>query len=188
MKQYWRRLSLSLLALPLLILALPAAATAHVLKQDNGISAVLHIPPDDNPQAGQSTELDLSFGDDANAFSLTDCHCLVTIESDSSKIIYRAVPQPALKGATLDSIAHVTFPTVGVYHLTVSGSATHGNFKPFSLDFLVRVAGAVGGTATMTSRKGDEIIIISLGSLAILGLFAYTNMRAGGRYVTEQSP
>jgi hypothetical protein len=188
MSWFFRRLKLSLVMLPLLLLAAPGIASAHVLKQDNGISAVLHIPPEDNPEAGQVTDFDLSFGDASNAFSLPDCRCQVTVKNSNGKTLYQTVPKPAQQGDTLDSVVHFNFPTIGVYNLTVSGSAIHGNFKTFQLDYLIRVATSVNGPALATgSGQGSEVLIISVGSLAILAMFAYTGMRAGGRYVTQSA-
>ncbi|MEJ0073385.1 MAG: hypothetical protein WDN27_04895 [Candidatus Saccharibacteria bacterium] len=51
-------------------LAIPGAASAHVLKIDGSIGGVLHINPDDNPTTGNPTDYILSFDDDSGKFNL----------------------------------------------------------------------------------------------------------------------
>jgi hypothetical protein len=182
-----KTISMSLAAISLLLMSTTGLASAHVLKEDNGISAVLHIPPEDTPEANTATELDLSFGDNANAFSLPDCNCKVTVKN-GPQVIYQAVPKPALEGATLDSIVNVNFPVIGVYDVIVDGSAKDGKFQPFHLDYLVRVATSATGGETMKTSKGagSEVVVIGVGSLAILIMLAYNSISIGGRYVKKK--
>ena len=162
----------------LVAMSVPLAAMAHVLKEDNGISAVLHIPPEDNPVSGHKTELDLSFSD-ANNFSLTYCKCKVLVK-DSGKLITHSTPVPAVAGATLDAIAYVTFPSSGVYDVIIDGKATSNQFHDFSLDYLVRVTGQNNQTNNYSS--GYQVLIVGSGALIILFIIAYQKIKYGGRY------
>ncbi len=155
-------------------------AGAHDLKQDNGISVVLHIPPEDNPKAGQLTELELSFGDNKDAFTLQDCDCQVMVKH-GSRILQTLTPEPAQTGATLDSKVYVQFPNIGVYDIVVAGKARDATFGTFSLDYSVPVATSNSG-ARVSSGQGSEILLISSGSLITLTVLAYGAIKQGGRY------
>jgi hypothetical protein len=164
-------------------------AAAHVLKQDNGISGVLHIPPEDDPSAAQPTELNLSFGDARDAFSLADCNCTVVVKTSTgagsiARVVETAPLHPYYSDSTLDSKTSVTFPTIGVYNVIVKGSARDSKFPAFQLDYLVRVATSADGSTAPANNNGTAVVFISVSSLIILGMIAYTNMRVGGRYVT----
>jgi hypothetical protein len=185
-KELIRYVSVSFMMVSVMLLATGGTASAHVLKEDQGVSAVLHIPPDDSPAAGEPTELDLSFGDDAHTFSLPDCNCQVII-TQGTRTVLRTVPKPAVEGATLDSIITVTFPEIGVYNVGVTGSAKQGTFHSFKLNYVVRVATVANGTRTAAGH-GGEIAIVGLGSIAILSLLAYTNLHARGRDRPKPTP
>jgi hypothetical protein len=181
----------SVLALAAVLVALPGiglgTASAHVLKQSNGISGVLHIPPDDNPKAGEVTTLGISFGDKTGAFGLQDCDCKVAIAQDG-KTLQTVVPVPALEGATLDSYSKVTFPKVGVYDVVATGTSKTGAFPTFKLDYAVRVASAAGGdlaSTTASSSTNLTPIIIGLGTFALIAVVAYGAIGQGGRYAPE---
>ncbi len=162
-------------------------ASAHLLEQNNGISAVLHMPPDDNPQAGQITKLYLSFGNSANQFRLQNCTCQVSIKNNGRTLL-TTTPQPAQNGAPLNSVASITFPAIGVYDVIVIGSAKNGEFQAFQLDYLVRVATATASRSTMTQNSGGTALMISAGSLLILGIFAYIAIQHGSRYSSLSKP
>jgi hypothetical protein len=179
MKRSLYIVSLSFGALLLVVCGTTGLAAAHVLKQDNGISGVLHIPPEDNPQAGQPTELDVAFGSTNNTFSLADCNCQIITKS-RNQVLQTVTPQPYLSGATLASRATVQFPQAGVYDVIVKGRAKDGTFNAFQLDYLVRVTAPAG--ATSPSNNGSSVVIISAGSLVILILVAYNAIQSGQRY------
>lgn len=170
-------------ALPLITIITVTPAVAHVLKTDNGITAVLHIPPEDNPVASQPTELDFSFSDNKNAFNLNDCNCQVAVKSNG-KVLQTTSIRPALAGATLEGVAKVQFPAVGVYDLVVTGSPKAQNFASFQLDFLERVTGSANGVPA-TSGNGSSVLIISAGSLIILGMVGYTTIQRNRTYAPK---
>ena len=185
MKRLFQAIGISLGLLPLLLLTTGGLVSAHVLKEDNGISGVLHIPPEDNPEAGQPTELDESFGDAQNTFSLQDCSCKVVVTMNN-QTIQTTIPTPALSGASLESVAIINFPAVGVYNVIFEGSAKDGKFHTFNLNYLVRVPTVVGGT-TQVSGQGQEVLVIGLGNLAILIMVGVAMVRGGGRYARKPS-
>ncbi|MGC1176474.1 MAG: hypothetical protein WA843_00225 [Candidatus Saccharimonadales bacterium] len=159
-------------------------ARAHVLKQDNGISGVLHIPPEDNPEAGQPTTLEVSFGDAKNAFSLQHCDCRALVKNNG-QLVRTAALRPALAGATLNATTSVQFPVIGVYDVIVEGVPKDGTFHAFQLDYLVRV---VGGTPSDASGStGSSVVIVGVGSLIVLCMVAYSAIQRGGRYTLSDS-
>jgi hypothetical protein len=175
------------LVLLIMALALPlmsvGVASAHVLKEDNGISAVLHIDPDDDPIAAQPTPVGVAFSADGG-FSLQDCNCYVHIVSDGQTIQTDAI-NPGEPGATLTAVSSVQFPKIGVYDLIVGGSAKDGKFPTFKLDYLERVATSADAPATSSSSNGSSVLIISAGSIVLLSMIGFTTIRRNGRYAPK---
>ena len=63
----------------LLFLICTVNVQAHILKTDGSIGAVLHIDPDDDPIARQSSYFFFEFKDKQNIFKLENCDCKITI-------------------------------------------------------------------------------------------------------------
>lgn len=125
------------------IICLPAVVSAHVLKIDGDIGAVLHINPDDNPVSGQPTDYVLYFEDYTGRFDLSACRCRVSVGKDGRTLASR--PLSGASGLTSDN--KFTFPGPGAYDLRISGQPERaGSFQPFALDYTVRVTG--GGHST----------------------------------------
>ncbi len=161
---------------------------AHVLKQDHGISGVLHIPPEDNPQAGETVRLNVAFADKKNSFSLANCDCRAVIKLNGKTM--QTVPlRPYFSGSTLNSTSTVTFPAIAVYDVALLGTSRNNSFPAFQLNYLVRVAtSATSPAAASDTTKGASVIIIAAGSLAILALFAYVAIASGPRYKKKPQP
>lgn len=129
----------------LLTLGLPAVASAHVLKVDGTIGAVLHINPDDDPTAGSSTDYAMSFDDDTDRFSLPKCNCNVSIIENGQTI----ATEPLAASSDTVSENRYTFDKPDVYTLRFTGTPkTAGAFQPFTLSYEVRV---IGGRPTTQS-------------------------------------
>jgi hypothetical protein len=153
-------------------------AFAHVLKTDNGVSAVLHIDPDDNPIAGVPTTLSLTYGTDKGSFQLGDCSCGVRVIENNKGVATTHV-QPAYFGSAAEGNAIVTFPDIGIYNVIVSGSAADHSIPTFSMNYLVRVASSATST---TNKSNSQIVIISLASLIAVGIVAKVQIERGNRY------
>jgi hypothetical protein len=120
----------------LLTLAVPAIATAHVLKADGHIGAVLHINPDDYPTTGNNTDYILSFVDDTGRFSLPNCNCNVSVIENGKTIATKAL---VVSGDGI-SENHYIFVKPDVYDMRFIGiPKTPNAFQPFTLDYEVRV-------------------------------------------------
>ncbi len=176
--QLLRPASLALATLVLVVLATSQPVSAHVLKEDHGISAVLHIPPEDNPKAGTESQLELSFADSRQAFTLNHCRCQVSLKR-SEKIIQTAALTPSGNSSSVGT-ANVNFPVIGNYEVAIAGTATDKSFPAFDLEFPVRVTTSIEGGGL--NSKGLSIIAIAAGSLVMLALLAYSVIAAGSRY------
>ena len=125
------------------VVVMPATASAHVLKTDGAIGAILHIQPDDNPTAGKPVSYTLSFNNGAGGFRLSDCNCAVTVLKNGKMIGTKSL---AAASGSLSTNTY-TFPQAGVYTLRVSGTPKgDGGFQPFTFSYDVRVG---GGPAAM---------------------------------------
>lgn len=163
-------------------LSLQSNAGAHVLRQGNGISALLHIPPIDQPRAGETTDLYVSFGDKNKTFNLQNCRCTVAIEKED-KVLTKLPLKPTLPGATQEGMVTYTFPSVGTYDLAIEGSAVNGQFSKFALPYDVQIASDINVSSTMHKRNiNPEIAMISAGLLLGIAVFAVAGARDSGRY------
>lgn len=135
----------SFTAVVLAVSLLGGSASAHVLKTDGSIGAVLHIEPDDNPTTGQPTTYVLSFSDDNGTLDISKCDCLVNIQENGKTI----ASHPIQVTDPTDSIDKYTFQKPDVYTLQFTGKpTTAGLFQPFTLNYLVRVTGSGGSNGT----------------------------------------
>lgn len=162
-----RRLLGGLLVAAMLFFALPGAASAHVLKVDGDIGAVLHINPDDNPTTDGPTDYTLSFDDDAGHFSLPKCNCRVLIMQNGQTIASR--PLAATNGQVSEN--RYTFPAPAVYTMRFTGTPkTPGAFQPFTLDYEVRVT-----SGQLSAQPMPVLLWVGLGmgiGLILLGAYA----------------
>lgn len=164
------------------IFVMVASASAHVSQSNNGVSAVLHILPDDNPVAAEQTFMQFSFGNSTNAFLVKDCDCKLTV-SDGSRDIMSLELEPIDPGSS-KALAIVQFPKGGVYNLVMTGSAGQASAQDFRLNYLVRVAGAGEGRAN--TAAGLQVMLVSVAGLLILFRIAYSMISANSRYNTVQ--
>lgn len=120
----------------LLLTGIPAIASAHVLKVDGHIGAVLHINPDDNPTTGSPTDYIMSFDDDTGQFSLLKCNCTVSIIENGKVIAHKNL----VVSSSEISEDRYTFLQPAVYIMRFGGTPKKaGAFQPFELNYEVRV-------------------------------------------------
>jgi hypothetical protein len=158
-----RFLSLAVFAL-VFTAGLSGIANAHVSKSDAGTAVLMHIIPDDVPQAGVITTISLSLSSDSNTVTLPDCNCQVTLLQNGKVLSHQAL-SGAFIGAGNEGIVKETFPEIGVYDLQVQGASKTDHFKPFSITYPIRVA-----TASLPAKRINGLIFAGclVCSLAIL--------------------
>lgn len=146
----------------------PVVASAHVLQSDGSIGAVLHINPDDNPQAAVVTQYILAFNDSTGKFSLPACDCQATVIENGKTIN----GSPLGITSAEQSNDTFTFPRPDVYILQVTGKPkTPGGFQPFKLDYTVRVEGGQQAAGQFPPLLGVGLAMM----VGLVVLFAYAS-------------
>ncbi len=166
---YMKRLSYARMVPAIAMLALAAApisATAHSLKIDGTVGAVLHLSPSDDPLAGPVTSGYLEFKSDAQAFEFSDYDISLSVSAQSGNVAH-AIPKEDLKETSENTLAFsYAFPKKGVYQLTVAG-APQGGAPAFELTYDIRVA-EEGSSAPRASFIQQHILHGALFGGAIL--------------------
>ncbi|HSX43653.1 MAG TPA: hypothetical protein VLF59_06250 [Candidatus Saccharimonadales bacterium] len=158
------------------LLALPAAASAHIFRTAGNIGVELHIEPDDQPIAGQPTHYRFTFEDVVGTFSLNQCICTVSFALAGRTIATRTV---ANQGSSVSENTF-TFPDSGAYTITLAGKPTQaGTFPDFRMHYPARVGarhihtlpvaawlgigagvGAITLTAALMERSGRKRVAV----------------------------
>ena len=122
-----------------------AIVSAHVLKTDGTMGAVLHVDPNDSPVAGKSSSIFFDLKDSSGKFTIENCDCTVSVAQNGKTIFDRKIV----------SLAPVsfTFPEIAVYDVRMTGAAKDGvSFDPFTLSYDIRVE-----TAAPRDAQADAI-------------------------------
>ncbi|MBD2499754.1 hypothetical protein [Anabaena azotica] len=122
-------------------------ATAHKVETTPDVGATLHIEPNDNPRAGESTITWFALTrKGGKVIPLVQCNCQLAVYAQPHTPGEPALLEPSLKPVNAEIYqgipgADITFPKPGIYQLQLSGKPTSGaNFKPFEFKFEVTVA------------------------------------------------
>lgn len=159
-----RRLLLAAVLTVIAASLMPAQVSAHVLKNDGDIGAVMHIEPDDNPLAGVPVTYQLVFNDTSHRFSLATCNCTVTVQNIGGVVKSEALSTKH----ELDSKSAVTFPEPDVYTLKVHGEPkVAGTFQTFTLDYTIRV-----NPDGVQFQAVPWLLWLGLGSAVLLAILA----------------
>lgn len=163
-----------------MLLAVPMSrVSAHELRVNNGISAFLHIPPEDSPVAKESTKLELEFSNGKGDFLLNDYAVTVKAMAKDNQIA-SAVVQPAFFGSASQAVAYITFPKIDTYTLTVTGIAKSHNVPNFSVQYPVNVA-TVNDSQSSSKKRGIFIVLTLATALIILGMAIIVRMKSRKR-------
>lgn len=158
-----KRLGLLLL---FVIMLVPTAASAHVLKTDGQIGVIMHVDPDDDPIAGQPSSFFFEVKDKQNKFKPNNCDCELVI-TEAGNEIYR---QALLAAGSGDFVGSVTFPKRDVYVATLVGTPVAvGDFQPFKVIYDLRVSRTVAASGTKSSNT-PLLVIIGAVAVVFVGL------------------
>jgi hypothetical protein len=185
MRRFASRLSAVVFIITTSSLLMAPLVSAHVLKENNGISSVMHIDPDDNPVAGVPTTLDFEYGNSSGSFLLNDYEIDVKV-TGNSKVVQTATVQPAYFGSASEGDAMVQFPKIGIYNVIETGKALNSGATPFQVTYLVRVATSKNGSVTMGHGSGVEVLLLSATGLLLLAMIAGRQISAGKKYIKPQ--
>lgn len=138
---------LALLSVGLLLSVGIIPANAHDLKANSKVGALMHIQPDDSPQAGKAAVT--WFGlvkRGGESVPLAKCDCRLAIYS-GKQAKGKALIVPTLREGKIEEpvgtntrlVADVTFPKPGAYTMVLSGKPkAGGHFDAFTLQWVVR--------------------------------------------------
>ena len=114
---------------------------AHELKGNGSIRALLHINPDDDPVAGQPSEILFLITDKAKRFNTTDCACEASV-IENGQIVFSSALHKAnssYRGIFAPAIPY-TFPRKGIYTVILTGKPKNPDtFESFSISYDVRI-------------------------------------------------
>jgi len=133
---------------------------AHILEESNGISAILHIPPDDKPVANEKTKLYFDLQSKDIRFKVEDCNCRVTISSNDKVIESSQQLKPRSTSDAAGEVT-VTFPKVGVYDISLEGSSKNKAYSDFSLNYVERVTTTTEHNSSATKYLPTILILVS---------------------------
>jgi hypothetical protein len=149
-------------------------ASAHTLKTDGTISAVLHFQPDDTLMSNKSTEYILFLNDSTRRFSIGDCDCVMTIKKEGTTIDTKALQlnsQNIIGGS-------ISFAEAGAYEVIFQGAPTKGNtFQPFTLQYSEQVMpNPDANRPSSTFIVGMSTLVISMIVIAFLIKVRYNSL------------
>jgi hypothetical protein len=154
----------------------PASASAHVLKTDGSIGAVLHIDPEDNPSVGEPASFFFEFKDRQGKFLLDKCDCTVAILRDGTTVFSTKLGS--------SPIVSYTFPEQGEYVIEAAGMPRiEGDFQPFTLRYGLQVdkeSVAAGAISPATSNHTLHYILFG-GAFGVFFLLLFRDKVRTGR-------
>ena len=110
-----------------------ATAPGHQTESNKGVSVTMHVTPDDEPVAGQSSKVIVTkVRPNRGTFSWRSCKCYLRISDAMGKVVLN---RKAKRTTTF------TFPRATAYELVFTGRVKRGgSFKRFRVDFAVRAS------------------------------------------------
>ncbi|HSX34897.1 MAG TPA: hypothetical protein VLF62_04605 [Candidatus Saccharimonadales bacterium] len=149
-------------------LALQGTASAHVVlhsTSSNKAGAVLHISPDDDPVAGQPSQL---------FFDLKDAtpHNATLVVSGAGG--YETSEPVFVNGATIS--ATYTFPAQGTYHLALKAFGAEGAYI-FAYDQAVTRGTLAGADTSQQHDWANAVFVAAACALAVVIIAGINNRR-----------
>lgn len=133
-------------ALGLVVLLMPLKLSAHQTQISDRVGGTHHIEPNDTPRAGEPSLTWFGLTEvGGRPIGLSDCDCTLVVY-DLARDGEVAIATPPLSAIDVEGLedvpsAELTFPQVGAYVLSLTGSPKGtADFPSFRLDFPVTVA------------------------------------------------
>lgn len=159
---------------------------AHILKTDGSIGAVLHIDPEDDPIAKEPSYFFFEFKDKENKFQPSACNCKITIFEAGKEIYHQPLSESNINSDSSNFSFTYIFPEKNIYTIEILGKPyLEGDFQPFNLKYLVRVANESPLTnQNLPTKKtwisSHLIILISGGIILLAGLILFLKRKKTG--------
>ncbi|MBE9210774.1 hypothetical protein IQ244_30590 [Nostoc sp. LEGE 06077] len=161
---------------------------AHKVQVAADVGATLHLEPNDNPRAGESTQAWFALTrKGGQTIPLAQCNCQLAVYAEPHTPSEPALLEPSLQPVAAERFqgipgAEITFPKPGIYQLQLSGKPAKGaSFKPFNLKFEVTVAAGntqdsqsvqnVNSNVAQENTKTLPVWAIAIPGLALIGIF-----------------
>ncbi|MBW4476874.1 MAG: hypothetical protein KME54_08365 [Tolypothrix brevis GSE-NOS-MK-07-07A] len=137
-----------------------SVASAHNVKTTADVGGTLHIQPNDNPRAGEPTQVWIALTrKGGKVIPLKECNCQLAVYAEPHSPKEPALLEPSLQAITAERYkgipgSEITFPKPGAYLVQLSGKPASGaSFQPFKLKFEVTVA---AGTTSAASPENVQ--------------------------------
>jgi hypothetical protein len=178
-------MQLRVLIATLLLLGIPAAASAHIHENDGSMEAVLHM---DSAAADVPTTIYIEFNELDYAFALSDCDCSIAITDATTTDIIQIRPAYAVDethAAIPYTFAHDTPVTI-----LVRGASRSGKFISFTIPFTTTIGADMHDdddqqmSDSMQNGMRDHDIIV--GTIFALGCITYGGIVARGEYLRRK--
>ncbi len=165
--------------------------SAHILKTDGSIGAVVHITPDDDPVAGENSQFFFDFKDTNGTFKTDQCNCKVTILKSDVEIFSQSLSQSSNEASANSAVFMYTFPERGLYIVKLTGQPLLDNtFKPFTLTYNIRVdreAGTTTATASAATPSRPFILYTVFGIAFLIFLVTIIITRTNHKIINSKS-
>jgi hypothetical protein len=108
-------------------------AQGHQTESSKGVSVTMHVTPDDEPVAGQSSRvLVTKVRPSRGRFSWRSCKCYLRISDTDGRVVLNRRAKRSQR---------FTFPRATAYELVFSGRVKrNGRFVRFRVDFAIRAS------------------------------------------------
>lgn len=155
-----------------LVMLLTPKASAHVLLTDKhtGSSAILHITPDDDPEAGKDAELYFEIQSTVPKNTYDEYRLYIT--NDTGEITELAVHATDTGVST-----HYVFPTQALYKLELKNPVTKN--RSFDLMYSLRVSRGVATGSSQVTEFGwtEPVMVFTVGAAALLLIVGFNNRK-----------
>lgn len=184
-----RYLSCLLLLFIFFILA-ARPVSAHVLKADGNIGAVIHVTPDDDPIVGEKADFFFEIKDKDKKFRPEACDCTVTIAKNGNKVFSRPLFTSTNQVNFDTPVFQYTFPERAIYTILLIGQPKTANaFQPFRIQYDIRADRVSESASTTPSAQPSaawpnhwfHYIAIAFIALVFLALLFIDRLRAHAR-------
>jgi hypothetical protein len=117
------------------------AAIAHQDYTAGAVTAMVHLEPNDSPQAGKPAPTWIHLmAPNEETIRLSDCTCNLTVyDSQKQAIANPEISESPTTGDEPRLRTSITFPSAGDYQLVLTGQSKSSRFEPFELDVPVKV-------------------------------------------------
>lgn len=153
-----------------LYISFSTSAYAHFTQENENVSVLFHINPDDSPVANhRDSSLYFRVSDKHGMFTGDLCNCFVSISQNGRQLHKERIFDEAVKDRTSTIVPYI-FSKKGIYQIYITASPKNkDDFKPFSFVFDLRVD--KDQNSTTTSIIDDSTTLITVLVITFTSLF-----------------